>query len=134
MYDALVGINVPSDKARAVVDAMERDMGGVLATKVDLEHRYLLLKQEIAASAALTSHEIAALEQRLGARIERLDARVDQVEERLGARIDQVEQRLGARIDQVDARMELLRSSMTVRLGSMLFVSTGLLFAALRLT
>ena len=33
----MVGINVPSDKARAVVDAMERDMGTTLATKQDLE-------------------------------------------------------------------------------------------------
>ena len=33
LYDALVSINVPNDKARAVVDAMERDMGTTLATK-----------------------------------------------------------------------------------------------------
>lgn len=32
LHDALVSINVPSDKARAVVDAMERDMGTTLAT------------------------------------------------------------------------------------------------------
>lgn len=37
LYDALVSINVPSDKARAVVDAMERDMGTSLATKTDLQ-------------------------------------------------------------------------------------------------
>ena len=37
LYDALVSISVPSDKARAVVDAMERDMGTTLATKQDLE-------------------------------------------------------------------------------------------------
>ena len=37
LYDALVSINVPSDKARAVVDAMERDMGTTLATKADLK-------------------------------------------------------------------------------------------------
>jgi hypothetical protein len=43
LYDALVSISVPSDKARAVVDAMERDMGTTLATKQDL----LLLKQEM---------------------------------------------------------------------------------------
>jgi len=42
LYDALVSIAVPGDKARAVVDAMERDMGATLATKTDL----LLLKQE----------------------------------------------------------------------------------------
>jgi hypothetical protein len=32
-YDALVSIAVPLDKARAVVDAMEHDMGSTLATK-----------------------------------------------------------------------------------------------------
>ncbi len=37
LYDALVSINVPTDKARAVVDAMERDMGTALATKTDLQ-------------------------------------------------------------------------------------------------
>lgn len=42
LYDALVSIDVPTDKARAVVDAMERDMGATLATKNDI----LLLKQE----------------------------------------------------------------------------------------
>jgi hypothetical protein len=37
LYDAPVSINVPNDKARAVVDAMERDMGTALATKTDLQ-------------------------------------------------------------------------------------------------
>jgi hypothetical protein len=42
LYDALVSIEIPADKARAVVDAMEQDMGATLATKTDI----LLLKQE----------------------------------------------------------------------------------------
>ena len=83
LYDALVSIAVPADKARAVVDAMERDMGATLATKVDL----LLLKQEINQELTLIRKE-----------------------------------------------MELLRSSMTVRLGSIQVVAAGLLFAALKLT
>ena len=37
LYDALVSINVPNDKARAVVDAMVRDMGTTIATKSDLQ-------------------------------------------------------------------------------------------------
>jgi hypothetical protein len=72
LYDALISIAVPVDKARAVVDAMEREMGATLATKADV----LLLRKEI----------------------------------------------------------ELLRSSMTVRLGSIQVVAAGLLFAALKLT
>jgi hypothetical protein len=43
LYDALVSINVPNDKARAVVDTMERDMGTTIATKADLQ----LLRQEL---------------------------------------------------------------------------------------
>ena len=83
LYDALVSINVPNDKARAVVDAMERDMGTTLATKSDLQ----MLRQELVQEIVLVRKD-----------------------------------------------MELLRSSMTIRLGSMLFVGLGLLFAALKLT
>jgi hypothetical protein len=38
LYDALLASNVPADKARAVVQAMEHDMTSVLATKSDLNH------------------------------------------------------------------------------------------------
>lgn len=57
LYDALVSINVPNHKARAVVDAMERDMGTTLATKSDL----LLLRQEIDNKFALLSRDIDSL-------------------------------------------------------------------------
>lgn len=76
LYDALVSINVPADKARAVVDAMERDMGTTLATKVDLQ----LLRKDMEIMAANLSH------------------------------------------------------ALTVRLGSMMVIAAGLLFAALKLT
>ncbi len=36
LYDALIGINVPSDKAREVAQALERDMTATIATKADL--------------------------------------------------------------------------------------------------
>ena len=44
LYDALLSIDVPAEKARAVIDALERDMVSNLATKQDI----LLLKQELA--------------------------------------------------------------------------------------
>ena len=56
LYDALVSINVPNDKARAVVDAMERDMVCMLATKSDLS----LLRQELVATLA-GRDEVAAI-------------------------------------------------------------------------
>jgi len=72
LYDALVSIDVPSEKARAVIDALEHDMGSTLATKQDIQ----ILKRDL----------------------------------------------------------ELLQSPMTIRLGSMLIVGLGILFAALKLT
>jgi hypothetical protein len=90
LYDALVSIAVPADKARAVAEAMERDMGVTLATKSDIQ----LLRQEL----------------------------------------DQLKQEFSAEFTLVRKEMELLRSSMTVRLGSIQVVTAGLLFAALRLT
>jgi regulator of sigma D len=61
LYDALVSINVPSEKARAVVDAMERDMGSTLATKQDLQ----LLSQELDSRFALVDQKLDTLELRL---------------------------------------------------------------------
>jgi hypothetical protein len=72
LYDALLSIAVPADKARAVIDAPEHDMGSTLATKQDIR----LLEQ----------------------------------------------------------KLDLVQSAMTIRLGSILVVAMGLLFAALKLT
>jgi hypothetical protein len=94
LYDALVTISVPPDKARAVVDAMERDMGTTLATKSDLELLRVEFRQELTLvrkdqeNLAMTFHK----------------------------------------------DLELLSTTMTIRLGSMLMLGLGLLFAALKLT
>ena len=112
LYDALVSINVPSDKARAVVDAMERDMLTQLASKSDLENLRVAVKADIENLRVAVKAEIAAV-----------NANIDA----MGARIDALRQEF--RLEQ-----ELLRSSMTIRLGSMFVVGLGLLFAALKLT
>ena len=93
LYEALVSINVPNDKARAVVDAMERDMGTTIATKADLQ----LLKQEL----------IASINQNVG--------------------------ELRQEITLVRKDMEILSTTMTIRLGSMLMIGLSMLFAALKL-
>jgi hypothetical protein len=94
LYDALVSIDVPAEKARAVIDALEHDMGSTLATKQDV----LLLKQEMDHLKEHVTHDLEHLNER------------------------------------VERNLELLRSSMTVRLGSIQVVAAGLLFAALKLT
>jgi phosphoglycerate-specific signal transduction histidine kinase len=104
LYDALVSINVPSDKARAVVDAMERDMGTTLATKQDL----LLIRQEIENRYTLLSREIDSLR-------------------------DEVGKDLQSMRRDVAKDLEALRLSITLRLGSMLVVGFGVMLTAPRL-
>jgi len=115
LYDALVSINVPSDKARAVVDAMERDMGTTLATKQDL----VLLRQEL-------RQDLQLLEQKFDNRFSLLD----QKSEAMGARLDQKIDRLRDDLTRDLAAQDL---KMTIKLGSMLFVGFGLTIAAIRL-
>lgn len=104
LYDALVSISVPSDKARAVVDAMERDMGTTLATKQDL----LLLRQEMAGIRTELRQEIESRYTLLNQKIDTL--RGDMTRD----------------LAALDLRL-------TVKLGSMLFVGFGLTIAAMRL-
>jgi hypothetical protein len=66
LYDALVSINVPSEKARAVVDAMERDMMDKLATKADLQHMRELLTKDMQIQLAALNHQMTI---RLGSMI-----------------------------------------------------------------
>ena len=94
LYAALVSIHVPNDKARAVVDAMERDMGTTIATKADLQ----ILRQDLTSSINDLRHE------------------------------------LHNEIGLVRKDMEILSSTLTIRLGSMLMLGLGALFAALKLT
>jgi len=109
LYDALVSISVPSDKARAVVDAMERDMGTTLATKQDL----LLLA---------TREDLLATRQN-----------VEILGKDAGSRIDLLEQRFKAEFVRLDQKIDTMKLQLTLRLGSMLIVGFGLTIAAMRL-
>ena len=127
LYDALVSINVPGDKARAVVDAMERDMGTTLATKQDL----LLLKQDLLLLASKEDHlqlkqDVALLRQ------EMFGIRTELKQETAGrfALLDQKFDTLRAELARDIAALDL---RMTVKLGSMIFLGFGATIAALRL-
>jgi hypothetical protein len=131
LYDALVSINVPNDKARAVVDAMERDMATHLATKSDLESLraatrsdFALLRQEMRAEFAAVRQEMTA---EFAAVRQEMTAEFAAVRQEMTAEFAAVRQ-------ENRSERELLRSSMTIRLGSMLVVGLSLLFAALKLT
>jgi hypothetical protein len=105
LYDALVSINVPNDKARAVVDAMERDMATTIATKADLQ----LLKQEL--TSAITTNA-SGLQQEIGL----------------------IRQECALIRKDMEIMAATLSTNIIVRTGSMLVVAMGLLFAALKLT
>ncbi len=51
LYDALIAINVPAEKAKAVVSALEHDMTTALATKEDLRVLTDIMSVKFAAQA-----------------------------------------------------------------------------------
>jgi hypothetical protein len=99
-----IAINVPSDKARAVVDAMERDMGTTLATKQDLELHALATRQDL--------------------EILRRD---------MDNRFELLKREMYNRFALVDQKFDALELRLVVKLGSMMVVGFGLTLAALRL-
>jgi hypothetical protein len=115
LYDALVSINVPSDKARAVVDAMERDMGTTLATKQDLEVQRLATKKDL---------EIHHLASKQDLEIMRRD---------LEGQIVLLRRDVVGQFALVDQKFEALELRLTVKLGSMVIAGFGLTIAAIRL-
>jgi hypothetical protein len=131
LYDALVSINVPSDKARAVVDSMERDMLTQLASKSDLENLRLAGKADIEYLRLAVKADVDNLRVAVKGDMENLRAAVkgDMDNLRVAVKADIENLRVVTK-----AEMELLRSWMTIRLGSMLVVALSLLFAALKLT
>ncbi len=59
LYEALASANVPSDQARAVVEALEHEMYTVLATKSDLAASMELFKEQLARYSAEIRQELA---------------------------------------------------------------------------
>jgi hypothetical protein len=73
LYDALVSINVPDEKAKAVIDAMEREMMDKLATKADLTglrsemgSEFKLVRQEMSSARDSLTKDIEAVRVELG--------------------------------------------------------------------
>ncbi len=171
LYDALISINVPSDRARAVVDAMERDMLTHLASKSDIDSLRLAGKSDAENLRAASKAEFENLRAASKAEVESLRAAskadseslraaskadigslraagmadVENLRVTLKADMEHLRVAVKADIDAMGTRLdalrrefrleqEVLRSSMTIRLGSMFVVGLSLLFAALKLT
>jgi hypothetical protein len=153
LYDALISINVPGDKARAVVDAMERDMGTTLATKADLQILRTELRQEMGLLAtkaevselrqdiAMVRKDMEVLATSLRRDQEGLAASFQKDQEGLAASFQKDQEGLAVSFQKAQdglaasfqKDLQLLSTTMTVRLGSLIIAGTGVLFAALKL-
>ena len=127
LYDALVSINVPGGMARQVVQAMERDMTGELATKSELQNVRNDLHNSIERFRGELKPEIELLRRETKAEIEllRQETRAEFVKVRL--EIDQLRQEMHAGFALLRSEMQTMSNQMTVKLGSMMVVSVGLI-------
>jgi hypothetical protein len=120
LYDVLVSISVPADKARAVVDAMEREMGTTLATKQDLS--LLAARQD----GLATRQDLVLLRQEVaGIRTE--------IKQDLASVRTELKQEIENRYALLDQKIDTMQLGMIVKLGSMLIVGFGLTIAAIRM-
>ena len=120
LYDALVSINVPGGMARQVVQAMERDMTGELATKSELQNVRNDLHNSIERFRGELKSEIELLRRETKAEIELL-------RQETKADIDLLRQETKADFALLRSEMQTMSNQMTVKLGSMMVVSVGLI-------
>ena len=146
LYDALVSINVPSDKARAVVDAMEHDMGTTLATKQDLEFQTLATRKDLEIVRLAMKQDLKMLKAETKQSIDGLRAETKQGFDSLRAEMKQSIDGLRAETKQnidglraeTQQAVELLKRDiaaldhkLTIKVGMMLFLGLGLVVAVL---
>ncbi|MCX7036658.1 MAG: hypothetical protein NT064_08750 [Proteobacteria bacterium] len=141
LYDALVSINVPSGTARQVVQAMERDMTGELATKSELqnvrndlhncvERCRLELHADIDRLRQETTADIDLLRQETKADIDLLrqetKADIDRLRQETRAEFVRVNHEMGAGFALIRSEIQTMSKDMTIKLGSMMVAMAGL--------
>ncbi len=140
--EALTGLLRDVQEAEQGQLATKADLG-ILDAKIDTTTAALDAKID-AATAALDAKidaATAALDAKIDTTTAALDAKIDAATAALDAKIDAVTAALDAKIERVAAEfragfalirseMEVLRRDLTIRLGSMIVVATGVLLAA----
>lgn len=156
LYDALVSINVPDEKAKAVIDALEREMMDKLATKADLENLRIATKADIENLRIATKADIDNLRASTKGDIDNLRAATKADFANLRLEFDSLRASTRADIGSLRLEIENLRAStkadighlrellskdihnlsnaMTIRLGTISGMWAGVLFALLKLT
>jgi hypothetical protein len=125
LYDALTSINVPTDKARAVVDAMERDMGTTIATKTDLQMMSAASKADLELLRQDTQAQFALVRQDMKAQFE-------QMRQDTSAESQLVRQEMRTEIALVRKEIEVQAGKTILTLGGMLFLGFGAVIATLQ--
>ena len=98
--------------AAGTAAALAEAMGGAdLATKADIG----VVKTDLAMVESRVMGAIGALDTKFENKFEALDAKFD------------------SKFAASDAKLELLRRDMTIKLGGMIFIATGVILAALRI-
>jgi uncharacterized protein YicC (UPF0701 family) len=138
MYDALVSINVPDEKAKAVIDALEREMMDKLATKADLAHLQAITKADIANLQAATKSELANLQAATKADLVNFQAvtrtEFASLREHVSKDLQLIRLEMNHLRTDFSHQLNALQSRLTVRLGTLAGAWTGILFALLKLT
>ena len=127
LYDALVSINVPTSKALAVVESMERDMLAQLATKSDVEHAQLLTRADFEGLRKELKSEIDGLRKEV-------EIKIDGLRRELKSDIEGLRNEFRIERNLLRQDMEVMRRGMIIWLGSLQIVGMSLLFAGLKLT
>jgi hypothetical protein len=148
LYDALLGANVPADRARAVVEALEHEMYTVLATKTDLAAQAQLFNERLERLRAEIfgdlAREVGALRLELqagdAALRDEMRAMGASLREEMRCSFDELRAvdasiRDEMRAGFADLRMEMARltQTLTLRMGAGLAALAGMMVAAQQL-
>jgi hypothetical protein len=135
LYDALVSINVPDEKAKAVIDALEREMMDKLATKADIAHLQAATKADIANLQAATKADIANLQAATKADIANLQtitkAEWTGLRELVSKDLEMVRSDMKHLWSNLEGRLEKLESRLVILTGKMMATSVVLICAIL---
>lgn len=112
LYDALVSINVPDEKAKAVIDALEREMMDKLATKADIAHLQAATKADIANLQAATKADIANLQTITKAEWTGLRELVSKDLEMVRSDMKHLWSNLEGRLEKLESRLVILTGKM----------------------
>ena len=128
MYDALISVQVPGDKARAVAEALESDMSVHLATRQDL----LLLRKDVDVLRNDMDVGFVAVRKDMDAGFVAVRKDMDAGFVSVRTEIDVLRRETNAGLAFVRKDMEHLGDRLMIRLATFITVSLGVLFAALR--